>query len=171
MASNSSLNANAGVYLRPWHDDFRQLQTGLSISWMDYAKNLSYFTFGQGGYFSPQNYVSVSLPVDFTQKIDNWRVRLGGAVGYQSYTQDKSDYFPTSPQAQGMLEQLAALGFIKEAQYRGSSQNGIGYNFRAGLDYNVNKNMSVGGNVGYDTFGSYNESTAGLWLRYMLGEK
>lgn len=171
VASNSSLNANAGVYLRPWHDDFRQLQTGLSISWMDYAKNLSYFTFGQGGYFSPQNYVSVSLPVDFTQKIDNWRVRLGGAVGYQSYTQDKSDYFPTSPQAQGMLEQLAALGFIKEAQYRGSSQNGIGYNFRAGLDYNVNKNMSVGGNVGYDTFGSYNESTAGIWLRYMLGEK
>lgn len=171
VASNSSLNANAGVYLRPLHDDFRQLQTGLSISWMDYAKNLSYFTFGQGGYFSPQNYVSVSLPVDFTQKIDNWRVRLGGAVGYQSYTQDKSDYFPTSPQAQGMLEQLAALGFIKEAQYRGSSQNGIGYNFRAGLDYNVNKNMSVGGNVGYDTFGSYNESTAGLWLRYMLGEK
>ena len=74
-------------------------------------------------------------------------------------------------QAQGLLEQLAALGFIKEAQYRGSSQNGIGYNFRAGLDYNVNKNMSVGGNVGYDTFGSYNESTAGLWLRYMLGEK
>jgi len=31
--------------------------------------------------------------------------------------------------------------------------------------------MTVGGKVGYDTFGNYNESTAGIWLRYMLGDK
>lgn len=77
VASNTSANANAGVYLRPWHDDFRQLQTGLSVSWMNFSKNLSYFTYGQGGYFSPQNYVSVSLPVDFSQKIDNWKAEPG----------------------------------------------------------------------------------------------
>ncbi|WP_425325306.1 cellulose synthase subunit BcsC-related outer membrane protein [Phytobacter massiliensis] len=171
VESNTSVNANAGVYMRPWHDEFRQLQTGLSVSWMDFSKNLSYFTFGQGGYFSPQNYVSVSLPVDFSQKIDNWKLNLGGSVGYQSYTQDKSDYFPNDPQAQRMLQQLADLGFTKEAQYGGRSQNGIGYTFRAGVDYNLNKEMTVGGKVGYDTFGDYNESTAGLWFRYMLGDK
>ncbi|MBY6258415.1 BCSC C-terminal domain-containing protein [Phytobacter diazotrophicus] len=171
VASNTSANANAGVYLRPWHDDFRQLQTGLSVSWMNFSKNLSYFTYGQGGYFSPQNYVSVSLPVDFSQKIDNWKLSLGGSVGYQSYTQDKSDYFPNDPEAQRMLQQLADMGFTKEAQYGSKSQNGIGYTFRAGIDYNLNKNMTVGGRVGYDTFGDYNESTAGIWFRYMLGDK
>lgn len=171
VASNTSVNAGAGVYLRPWHDDFRQLQTGLSVSWMNFSKNLSYYTFGQGGYFSPQNYVSVSLPIDFSQKIDNWKLSLGGSVGYQSYTQDKSDYFPNDPEAQRMLQQLADLGFTKEAQYAGSSKNGIGYTFRGGVDYNVNKDMTVGGKVGYDTFGNYNESTAGIYFRYMLGEK
>lgn len=171
VASNTSVNANAGVYLRPWHDDYRQLQTGLSVSWMNFSKNLSYYTYGQGGYFSPQNYVSVSLPVDFSQKIDNWKLSLGGSVGYQSYTQDKSDYFPNDPEAQRMLQQLADMGFTKEAQYGSKSQNGIGYTFRAGLDYNLNKNMTVGGKVGYDTFGDYNESTAGIWFRYMLGDK
>ncbi|SCC12196.1 Tetratricopeptide repeat-containing protein [Kosakonia oryzendophytica] len=171
VASNTSMNASAGVYLRPLHDSFRQLQTGLSVSWMDFSKNLSYFTYGQGGYFSPQNYVSVALPVDFSQKIDNWKLRLGGSVGYQSYSQDKSDYFPTAPEAQQMMQQLADMGFVKEAQYGGRSQNGIGYNVHAGLDYNVNNKMTVGGNVSYDTFGSYNESTAGLYLRYMLGDK
>lgn len=171
VASNTSANADAGVYLRPWHDDFRQLQTGLSVSWMNFSKNLSYFTYGQGGYFSPQNYVSVSLPVDFSQKIDNWKLSLGGSVGYQSYTQDKSNYFPNDPEAQSMLQQLADMGFTKEAQYGSKSQNGIGYTFRAGIDYNLNKNMTVGGRVGYDTFGDYNESTAGIWFRYMLGDK
>ncbi len=48
MASNTSINANAGVYLRPYHDEYRQLQAGLSMSYMDYSKNLSYFTYGQG---------------------------------------------------------------------------------------------------------------------------
>ncbi|STV70263.1 cellulose synthase operon protein C [Klebsiella michiganensis] len=38
VASNTSINANAGVYLRPYHDEYRQLQTGLSMSYMDYSK-------------------------------------------------------------------------------------------------------------------------------------
>lgn len=171
VASNTSMNAGAGVYLRPWHDDFRQVQTGLSVSWMDFSKNLSYFTFGQGGYFSPQNYVSVSLPVDFSQKIDNWKLNLGGSVGYQSYTQDSSDYFPTNSSMQSALEDYVATGFAKEASYKSRSQSGIGYTFRAGVDYNLNKNMTIGGKVGYDTFGDYNESTAGISFRYMLGDK
>lgn len=171
VASNTSINANAGVYVRPYHDDFRQVQTGISIGWMDFSKNLSQFTMGQGGYFSPQNYVSVSLPVDYSQKFDNWKLNLGGSVGYQSYSQDSSDYFPDSSDAQKALEVLANRGFTKEAQYKGTSENGIGYTMRAGVDYNVNKDMTIGGKVGYDTFGSYNESTAGLYFRYMLGEK
>lgn len=171
VASNTSINANAGVYVRPYHDDFRQVQTGISIGWMDFSKNLSQFTMGQGGYFSPQNYVSVSLPVDYSQKFDNWKLNLGGSVGYQSYSQDSSDYFPDSPDAQKALEILANRGFTKEAQYKGTSESGIGYTMRAGVDYNVNKDMTIGGKVGYDTFGSYNESTAGLYFRYMLGEK
>ncbi|MNZ31082.1 Cellulose synthase operon protein C precursor [compost metagenome] len=171
VASNTSINANAGVYVRPYHDDFRQVQTGISIGWMDFSKNLSQFTMGQGGYFSPQNYVSVSLPVDYSQKFDNWKLNLGGSVGYQSYSQDSSDYFPDSQDAQKALEILANRGFTKEAQYKGTSESGIGYTMRAGVDYNVNKDMNIGGKVGYDTFGSYNESTAGLYFRYMLGEK
>ena len=169
VASNTSMNASAGVYLRPYHDDFRALQTGLNVSWMDFSKNLSYYTYGQGGYFSPQNYVSVSLPVDFSQKIDNWKLNVGGSVGYQSYSQDSSDYFPTSDEAQGLLKDLYDLGYARDYRYGGSSESGVGYTVRAGVDYNVNKDMTIGGKVGYDTFGNYNESTAGLYFRYMLG--
>lgn len=169
VASNTSMNASAGVYLRPYHDDFRALQTGLNVSWMDFSKNLSYYTYGQGGYFSPQNYVSVSLPVDFSQKIDNWKLNVGGSVGYQSYSQDSSDYFPTSGEAQDLLKDLYDLGYARDYRYGGSSESGVGYTVRAGVDYNVNKDMTIGGKVGYDTFGNYNESTAGLYFRYMLG--
>ncbi|HEY2454940.1 MAG TPA: cellulose synthase subunit BcsC-related outer membrane protein [Scandinavium sp.] len=171
VESNTSMNANAGVYLRPYHDEYQTLQTGISMSYMDFSKNLSQFTFGQGGYFSPQNYVSVSLPVDLTEQYNNWTMKLGGAVGYQSYSQDESPYFPTESGWQQSLETAVSNGFAKEAYYKGTSTNGVGYTLRAGADYKVNNQMTIGGQVGYDTFGDYNESTAALYFRYLLGDK
>ncbi|EMX0853074.1 BCSC C-terminal domain-containing protein [Pluralibacter gergoviae] len=170
VKTNDSVNASAGIYMRPWHDDYRTVQAGINMSYMDFSKNLSYFTYGQGGYFSPQNYVSVSLPVDFSQKFNNWTLRLGGSVGYQSYSEDKSPYFPTKSSWQNALENAVEGGFAKEAYYDSSNESGVGYTVRAGADYKVNKQMTIGGQLGYDTFGDYNESTAGLYFRYMLGD-
>ncbi|RWR02279.1 BscS [[Pantoea] beijingensis] len=171
VASNNSLSANAGAYLRPFHYDDRELKTGISMSWMDFSKNLSYYSYGQGGYFSPQDYVSVSFPIEFSQKYNDLNVRIGGSLGYQSYSQDRSAYFPNDPQWQRELENAVANGYAREAFYSGGSKNGIGYNLHAGADYKVNKDVTVGGQLGYDTFGDFNESTAQLYFRYMLGDK
>ena len=171
VASNKSLQGNAGAYVRPFHYDDRELKVGMSLSWMDFSKNLSYFSYGQGGYFSPQNYAAVSFPVDFSQKFDDLNVKIGGSVGYQSYSQDKSAYFPNNPDWQSFMDEMVTDGFAKESYYSGGSKNGIGYNLHAGADYNVNKDVTIGGQLGYDTFGDYNESTAQLYFRYMFGEK
>lgn len=169
VPSNDNFTGNAGVYIRPYRADDRELKTGISMTYMDFSKNLSYFSYGQGGYFSPQDYISVSFPVDYTQKFDNWNMSVGASLGYQSYSQDESPYFPTDSAMQSQLEDYVSRGFAKEAWYSGSSENGMGYNLRAAADYKVNKDMTIGGQVGYDTFGDYNESTAQLYFRYLLG--
>lgn len=142
----------------------------MNLSWMDFSKNLSYFSYGQGGYFSPQNYASVSFPVDFSRQFDDLKVNVGGSVGYQSYSQDKSAYFPDDAALQSQLQSLADRGFVRSAYYSGESKNGIGYNLHAGADYKINKDVTIGGQLGYDTFGDYNESTANLYFRYMFGD-
>lgn len=171
VASNNNLQATAGAYVRPFHTDDRELKVGMSLSWMDFSKNLSYFSYGQGGYFSPQNYASVSFPIEFSRKFDDLKVNIGGSAGYQSYSQDKSAYFPADGRLQSELESLAASGSVKEAYYSGGSKNGIGYNLHAGADYKLNKDVTIGGQLGYDTFGDYNESSAQLYVRYLFGEK
>ena len=171
VASNNNLQATAGAYVRPYHADDRELKLGMSLSWMDFSKNLSYFSYGQGGYFSPQNYASVSFPIDFSRQYDDLKVKLGGSVGYQSYSQDKSAYFPDDASLQSQLEALAADGSVKSAYYSGGSKNGIGYNLHAGADYKLNKEVTIGGQLGYDTFGDYNESSAQLYVRYLFGDK
>ena len=170
VATNNSLNATAGAYVRPFHTDDRELKVGMSLSWMDFSKNLSYFSYGQGGYFSPQDYVAFSFPVDFTRKFDDLSVKIGGSAGYQSYSQDRSAYFPNDPSLQAQLESYAASGAVKSAYYSGDSKSGIGYNLHAGADYKVNKDVTIGGQLGYDTFGDYSESTAQLYFRYLFGD-
>ncbi|WP_158780686.1 cellulose biosynthesis protein BcsC [Pantoea sp. BAV 3049] len=171
VESNQSIVGSAGAYVRPYHDDNSELKTGISMSWMDFSKNLSYYSYGQGGYFSPQNFVAVSFPVDWSKNYDDLKVKVGGSVGYQSYSQDRSAWFPTDSEKQSQLEDYANAGYATEAYYSGGSKNGIGYNLHAGADYKVNKDVTIGGQLGYDTFGDYNESTAQLYFRYMLGDK
>ncbi|EXU76591.1 cellulose biosynthesis protein BcsC [Erwinia mallotivora] len=171
VATNQSLVGSAGAYLRPWHDDNSELKTGISFSWMDFSKNLSYFSYGQGGYFSPQNFAAVSFPVDWSKDYDDLKVRIGGSVGYQSYSQDRSAYFPTDAAKQQQLQSYFDAGDVTEAWYGGSSKNGIGYKLHAGADYRVTKDVTIGGQLGYDTFGDYNESSVQLYFRYLLGDK
>ncbi|CAM4005930.1 cellulose biosynthesis protein BcsC [Rahnella victoriana] len=170
VKSNKSVNANAGLYVRPYRYDDRELKTGINVGYMDFDKNLSYYSFGQGGYFSPQNYVSVSFPVEYTQKYDDWDLKLSGSVGYQSYSQDKSAYFPNNPDLQKQLDELVDAGFGTESYYAGKTENGIGWNAGVGGNYHLNKSMQIGGQVGYDTFGDYNESKAQVYFRYLMGQ-
>lgn len=170
VASNSSVNANAGLYIRPYREDDRELKTGINVGYLNFDKNLSYYSYGQGGYFSPQNYVSVSFPVEYTQQYSNWDLKLSGAVGYQSYTQDRSAYYPNNPDMQSELENLVAAGYATEAYYAGATQNGIGWNLGVGGNYHLNRNMRIGGQVSYDTFGDYNESKAQVYFRYLMGD-
>ncbi len=97
-------------------------------------------------------------------------MKLGGSVGYQSYSQDKSAYFPTNSEWQQTLETAVSNGFAKEAYYSATSKSGIGHTLRAGADLQGQQTNDPGGQIGYDTFGDYNESTAGLYIRYMLGD-
>ncbi|WP_413556163.1 cellulose synthase subunit BcsC-related outer membrane protein [Brenneria sp. L3-3Z] len=171
VASNKGLTTSSGVYIRPYRYDDRELKLGVNVSYMDFSKNLSYFSYGQGGYFSPQDYISVSFPVEYSQQYDSWSYKLSGAVGYQSYSQKESAYFPNNPAWQSELESLVAAGYGSEAWYPGKSQNGIGYNLKAEGNYKLNKNMIIGGQAGYDTFGDYSESTALVYFRYLLDGK
>lgn len=168
VRTNSSFDANAGFYTRPINDHDRQVQAGVNIGYMDFSRNLSHFTFGQGGYFSPQHYISLSLPVEYTQQFPRTDLTLGGAIGYQSYNEDSSDYYPNNPDMQAALEVFAADDQTPEDNFKSESHAGVGYNLHAQLNYQVSDTVQLGGNLGYDTFGNYNQYTGYLWLRRSL---
>ena len=136
---------------------------------MDFDRNLSNYTLGQGGYFSPQNYMAVTLPVSLTRKVDKWDLALNGSVGYQSWRQDQSNYFPGHGTLQSELNTLASSNDNVDSVYKATAKNGVGYTLGVDARYHLSDNLALGANLGYDTFGSYNEGKALFYFKYFVG--
>lgn len=166
VKDNNALKVEAGMYLRPYESSDRQLQIGSHIGFQNFDENLSYYSFGHGGYSSPQNYISVSFPVEYKQEFSKLSLALGGALGYQSYRLDEADYFPSQSAWQSTLESYVTSGLTEEAQYAADGANGVGYSFQASLSYKMKRDLILEASIAYDTFGDYNESKANLSLKH-----
>jgi len=91
-------------------------------------------------------------------------------VGYQSYNDDRSAFFPGNSSLQAQMEALVAAGdTTTTAYYAAQSKNGISYNIHANGSYKINPSMLVGGQLSYDTFGEYSETNALVYFKYLLG--
>lgn len=171
VADNQSYNLSLGGYARPVNNERRQLQAGVHVSAMAFDDDLSHFTYGHGGYFSPQDYVSVAFPINYRENFTD-QLTLGGYVapGFQSYSTDDSDYFPTDPEAQALLDVFSALGATPASRYSGESESGIGLSFGGAMEYQMTPDLALGGRVDFNSFGDYNDTSASMFMNYTFGD-
>ncbi len=92
--------------------------------------------------------MAVSLPVSLTRHINDWDMTLSGSVGYQSYKQDKSNYFPGHNTLQSQLNSYASSDDDVDAVYKATSKNGIGYTLGVDARYHLSDNPALGANRG-----------------------
>lgn len=82
-----------GYYYKLINKNNERLTVGVSNMLWHYDKDLSGYTLGQGGYYSPQEYVSFALPVTWRKRTENWSWELGGSVSWShSKTKDELRY-------------------------------------------------------------------------------
>lgn len=172
VEDNTRAEAGTGVYWYLLNDDTRQLTLGLNLTGISYDKNQNNFTYGNGGYFSPQNFFSIGVPVGWSQRTDRLSYSIKGAVGLQHIEQDSSPYFPNDGDMQAALEQAsqiyAAAGTDVQTRYSAQNKTGIGYNLNAAAEYRFGDNVFLGGSFGLDNAQDYKQWTGGLYLRYMF---
>lgn len=172
VESNSRVEGGTGAYWYLLNDDRKQLTAGLSLTGISYDKNQSYFTYGNGGYFSPQNFFSIGIPVGWSQRTHRLSYSLRGSVGLQHIEQDSAPYFPNDNALQTALEQVsqvyATSGITVPTQYAGQNKTGIGYNLAAAAEYRFGDNFFLGSTFGLDNARDYKQWSGGFYLRYMF---
>lgn len=170
ILDNHMWGAGLGAYTRPINNSVQQLQVGVDFQYMDFLYNENHFTAGYGGYFSPQDYYSIAIPVNWKRIYDrNLELQLGASIGYQSYTNEGGWYFPTDAMAQGIMESLTDLGLAPEASFASEDKDGISGSLRFGVDYRLTDAFSISGHVNYNTFGEYKEGSEMLNFKYLTG--
>jgi cellulose synthase operon protein C len=171
VRGNDRLQANAGGYLQAMADANSVLTVGINGNYQAYDNNQNNFTFGHGGYFSPQHFLSVSLPVRYRYAKNAIEVTGYLSPGYQSYEQDAEPFYPTDPAAQGELDALAMLDSDVTAYHNASSETGFGVNLGGSFWYDLNGQTRIGGELDLNTFGEYNEVKTVFGLKQSLGAK
>ena len=68
-----------GGYYKFVNETHRRASVGLSTMLWHYQQDLGGYTLGQGGYYSPQGYFSLSVPVSYRQRTPDWSWELGGS--------------------------------------------------------------------------------------------
>ncbi len=82
-----------GYYYKVINENNRRVTVGLNNMIWHYDKDLSGYTLGRGGYYSPQEYLSFAVPVTRRQRTENWSRELGGSVSWShSRTQTQARY-------------------------------------------------------------------------------
>ncbi len=165
VPSNTSYEFTAGAYFRPVKDENSELKVGLSATYLSFGQNLGNYSFGQGGYFSPQSFYSLSFPVDWTEKAGKFKYNVGGTLGIQSIQKNRSAYFPNNPDLQTAANTVFATDPTRPAYYEAATETGLAYSFRAGLEYAMTEKTGLGAAVNFDSSKEFDQGKVMFFLR------
>lgn len=174
VVSNTRIEGGGGMYWRLVKSAGSDLTAGVNLTALSFDKNLRYFTFGHGGYFSPQEFLSVSLPLSWTQRTGRLSYQVKGSLGIQSFKEDAAPYYPGSSSLQAAAQQAAidatsfGLSTSASATYAGQTKTGLGYNIGAAAEYQIAPQLFLGGQFAMDNASDYRQLMGGLYLRYAL---
>lgn len=148
-----------GGYYKFVNETHRRASVGISTMLWHYQQDLGGYTLGQGGYYSPQGYFSLSVPVSYRQRTPDWSWELGGSGSWSYARTDDSRRYP--------LEGLLPSGLPdRNAPVKGGSSSGFGYTLNGVVEHRLTEHWRIGGRVDIQQADDYAPSHVTLFLRY-----
>ncbi|HHF7396990.1 TPA: cellulose synthase complex outer membrane protein BcsC [Legionella anisa] len=161
VLSNTRILLLDGYYYKIINEENRRLSIGVTNMIWHYEKNLFAYTLGQGGYFSPNFYVSFSLPINYRRRTANWSYELGGSV---TYSRDTTKDLLAYPLPNLIPNFDPSQNFIQS----GGPGTGYGYSILALIERRLGSHFVIGGWLDIQQSTDYTPSHAALFLRYSL---
>ncbi|GBR20170.1 cellulose synthase operon protein C [Komagataeibacter nataicola NRIC 0616] len=178
---NSEREAGIGANTLVWHNANMLVRIGVSLTYFGYAKNEDFYTYGQGGYFSPQSYYAATVPIRYAGQHKRLDWDVTGSVGYQVFHEHSAPFFPTSSLLQSGANTIASnysasatpADYLSEetvnsAYYPGDSIAGLTGGFNARVGYRFTRNVRLDLSGRYQKAGNWTESGAMISAHYLI---
>jgi cellulose synthase operon protein C len=168
VRDNSRIELGAGTRWRSIDEPGRRLDWGLDLQYAHHAENLRHFTLGHGGYFSPQQSVTLSAPIALLGQRAGLRWGLNVAPGLQAWREDSAPYYPQDGAAQQQLSNAVALGQATTAVHAGRSSIGLSVAVQGAAEYRLGPQLLLGSRLALDNAADFTQMSGRIYLRVQL---
>ncbi len=133
---------------------FHYLNLGPFIDYRRFADNLSHFTLGHGGYYSPQYDLGLGLSLDFqTQAGRSWLLKGALYAAWRDQEQDPAPWFPLADDGR---------------RYAGAAQSGLASGLALQGAWLLAPHWQLSASALFDHSPSFEQGAAWLILRYQF---
>ncbi|MFP3369002.1 cellulose synthase complex outer membrane protein BcsC [Pseudomonas sp. SIMBA_068] len=167
VADNQRTRAMAGYYHRVVERADERVRVGLTLMHWRHDKDLGGYSLGQGGYYSPQRYTSVGVPVSYAWRNYDWSLLLEGSVSWSQAHSGSSRLYPDAHVNRRVLAQYDVDSNIY-AMSEASDSSGLGYRLRGLFERRLSDRWVLGGGFDWQHSDDYAPSHAMLYLRYLF---
>jgi len=155
VANNKRIDGSGGAYWRvKTVPEYGNLSIGANFFGMHYAKNQDAFTYGMGGYFSPQAYFLANAPITWNGHSGTiWHYNILGSLGVQAFQVDQTALYPNN----------AITAYLPS-----KTSVGPNYDLRAQAAYQISPHWFAGGFLSANNSRNYSAASAGFYVRFLF---
>ena len=151
--NNDSLRASAGVTLNLWR----------------YQRNLQNYTFGSGGYYSPQSYLNIALPLELQGKWRGWSYQLRGTISNSSSSIERTAFYVNDPSLQAAAATMPLPTGFDEPFFAESNGGGLSLSAYVAFERQITRHLVLGGKLDLDRSDFYEPTVLMFYIRHVFG--
>ena len=173
VMDNDRARAMAGWYHKLIQRPDLRLDVGLTGMYWRYAHDLGGYSLGQGGYYSPQRYASLSVPLSLAWRNDDWSVRVDASLSVSNARTASISRFPEQSLIERVIEQLQPLYGPLTLDPAGlytadSSSTGTGHRLYMAVERRLGDHLVFGAAGTVQRSQDYSPNTFQIYLRSTL---
>ncbi|RFO98257.1 hypothetical protein DIC66_05990 [Rhodoferax lacus] len=157
VADNSRLKWRLAADRDVWRSAEQTVNIGVALSGLQHDKDLSGYTWGHGGYYSPQRNVTLAFPVEWSGHTGPLRWLVKASVSASSSSSNATDYYP----GDAAMQQRAG-----NPRYDASSSTGTGWSVSGAAEYQVTPHLAIGGRLEHEVSDYYTPLNLLFYARY-----
>lgn len=159
VLDNRFFGARAAADWKFYSEPYARAALGLAVNYWQFDHNLQNYTLGSGGYYSPQSYVSLSLPVEVWGEYRDWSYRLRASIAHSQARTDAIALYPMDPTLQGA---------VASASFGADRGSGTSFSAYAALERQLSPAWILGMKLDIDRADYYHPTVFMIYLRHAL---
>jgi predicted Zn-dependent protease len=170
IPENQFAAARLSASWKLWAVSEMRLDAGASLTYWNYQLNLSNYTFGSGGYYSPQSYVSLAAPIELPGNRAGWSYRMRVAASYTVSEVSEAAFYPSDVELQEEAAHAPLPPDYSAPYFPGYHSSGFGFSANAAAERALSRTLVVGFALDIDRTNYYHPTSVGFYLRHAFGQ-